>query len=187
VQSATNQVKPIWVAGVGEGFQRGADELGLLGGAGFGVVSFGSRTRHDWWLTSLRWGRILSDVMGETHWYRGNYEFMAEVFGGQQYHPDKAYLAGFTPHLRYNFATGCRLVPYLDGGAGFTVTDIRNGDLSTTFEFNLQVGAGLRWFLKDDFALTAEYKFIHLSNAHLAEPNFGVNNNTVLVGVNWFF
>jgi hypothetical protein len=85
---------------------------------------------------------MFTDVVGQDHWFRGNWELVGEIFGGEQFHPDAAYFVGGGPHLRYNFAAGHRWVPFLDLGAGATATDIRNSDISTTFEFNLQAGAG---------------------------------------------
>ncbi len=35
-------------------------------------------------------------------------------------------------------------------------------DLSHTFEFNLQAAAGVRWFLKDNVALTIEARYLPL-------------------------
>jgi lipid A 3-O-deacylase len=72
-------------------------------------------------------------------------------------------------------------------GAGATATDIRNGDLSTTFEFNLQAGVGTAFFLQKDLAATFQYRFIHLSNAGIQFPNLGVNNSTFLLRLSWFF
>jgi len=45
-------------------------------------------------------------------------------------------MAGFAPHLRYNFATGTRWIPYLEIGAGLSATSIGPTDLSHFFEFN---------------------------------------------------
>jgi len=64
---------------------------------------------------------------------------------------------------------------------------IRNGDLGTTFEFNLQAGAGTHFFVQKDLALTFQYRFIHLSNAGMEFPNLGVNTSTFLLGFSWFF
>lgn len=66
--------------------------------------------------------------------------------------------------------------------AGATATDIRQPDLSTTFEFNLQGGGGLHYFLRNDLALTFQWRFIHLFNAGIKFPNTGVNNSTFLPG-----
>lgn len=177
----------LWQAGVGEGFNRGAKRVSLSGGVGFGSPIFGSKGHHDWGLGILAFGWTFSDVQGKEHWYRGNWELAGELFGGMQYHPDHAYLVGVAPLLRYNFATGTRFVPFFNLGAGVTSTDIRDGDLSTKFEFNLQYGIGTHYFLKDNLALTLQYRFIHLSNAGLSSPNLGVNNNTITIGLSWFF
>ncbi len=177
----------IWKNGVGEGFTKGAKEIDLSAGGGIGLKVMGSSTNHDWWVGAADFGWIFSDVVGEGRWYRGNWELLGEVFGGQQFHPDWAYFVGVAPHLRYNFATGTRLVPFVDAGAGMTATDIRNGDLSTTFEFNLHGGLGVRYFIEDNLALTLQWRYIHFSNAGMKFPNLGVNNTTFLVGMAWMF
>ena len=146
-----------------------------------------SRGTHDWALSTLEYGWIFTDVVGEGHWYRGNWELLAQVFGGAQFYPDTAYVVGAGPLIRYNFAAGHRLVPFIDLGGGVAATDIRNGDLSTTFEFNLQGGLGAHWFVRDNVALTFQYRFIHLSNAGIKFPNLGANTSTFLAGVTWFF
>jgi lipid A 3-O-deacylase len=181
------QSPTIWVGKVGDGYKRWAKEFTASMGAGFGMKVITTRENHDWALANLEYGCMVSDVVGQGHWYRGNWEILGQLFGGFQFYPDTAYVISGGPLFRYNFATGSRWMPYLEVGAGIAATDIRNGDLSTTFEFNLQAGAGLHYFLKDDLALTFQYRFIHLSNAGLEFPNTGVNNSTFLLGVSWFF
>jgi hypothetical protein len=177
----------LWDAGVGEGFARGATELGLSAGAGLGVPVFGGGDHHDWGMGMAQYGWVLGEVVGLGHWYRGNWELVGEFFGGRQFHPDSAYLVGLAPLLRYDFATGSRWVPFLDLGGGVTATDIRDGDLSTTFEFNLQAAAGTRLFLRDNLALTFQARFLHISNSGIDLPNSGLNNVTFLLGMTWLF
>ena len=168
-------------------FQKGANELSLSLGAGIGMPIFGSEGHHDWALGMLEYGWMLSDVVGEDHWYRGNWELVANLFGGFEYSPEVAYFTGVAPMLRYNFVTGSRFVPFFGLGAGVSATDIRGPDLSTTFEFNLQAGPGVRYFIADHAALTLQYRFIHLSNAGMDTPNLGVNSSTFLLGMTWVF
>lgn len=177
----------IWSADPGAGFRAGAQELGFGVGAGLGMKTFGSSQAHDWVLGIAQYGWMLSGMVAPNHWYRGNWELMGEVLGGQQFKPEGAYFVGVAPLLRYNFACGRRFVPFADAGAGLTATAIRDGDLSTTFEFNLQLGGGVHIFLSDCFALTFQYRYIHLSNASLQSPNHGVNTSNALAGVTWFF
>jgi hypothetical protein len=75
----------------------------------------------------------------------------------------------------------------VDLGAGVTATGIGPRDLSGTFQFNSQASAGLRWFVRDDLALTGEVRLMHVSNAGIREPNAGANNIPVMIGVTWFY
>ena len=136
---------------------------------------------------SLTYGHMLGPVVGESHWYRGNPELRLELFGGAQFDPDTRRFVGLTPHIRYNVATGTRWVPFVDGGAGVTAVSIGGPDLSGTFEFNLQAGLGILWFLKDNLALSVEARYLHISCADISKPNLGLNGVTGLLGLAYFF
>jgi hypothetical protein len=180
----------IWQNGIGQGFLLSVQDLSVEAGIAPGMATFGSRQAHDLALLSLSYGHMLGHVVGEGHWYRGNFEGRLELFGGAQFHPDvdaDGWLVGLTPHLRYNFATGTRWIPFIDGGAGVTATGIGPPDLSGTFEFNLQASTGVRWFLRDDLALTGEVRYMHFSCAGIHQPNLGINNAAFFLGTTWFF
>jgi lipid A 3-O-deacylase len=177
----------IWETGIGEGFRSNAKSFAVEVGTGPGFAVFGSDQAHDLAIASLAYSHMLGPVQGQGRWYRGNFEGRIEFFGGAEYRPDTEWLFGLTPHLRYNFATGTRLVPFIDGGAGVTATGIGPPDLSNTFEFNLQGCIGAQYFLKDTLALTGEARYIHLSCAGLSHPNNGVNSVMLLIGLTWFF
>jgi len=78
-------------------------------------------------------------------------------------------------------------VPFVNLGAGLSLTDIRGVDLSTAFEFNDQIGAGVHYFLSEDSAVTLQYRWFHLSNAGIRLPNNGTNMQMVVLGMNGFF
>lgn len=177
----------IWQDGVGNGFKSGSHSLSFEVGSGPGLKILGSQERHALFLTSVSYGYMLGSVMGDGHWYKGNLELRGELWGGVQYSPDNEWVIGLTPHLRYNFATGTRFVPYFDIGAGVTATSIHEPDLSQTFEFNLQAAGGVHWFIKDNVALGLEVRFMHMSDAGTTDPNYGANNISGLLGVSWFF
>ena len=189
-QDKTGRPQAIWEEGVGEGFSSTARSFGVSVGGNYGVAMLGGREAHHLVLASVSYGHMLGPVQGKGHWYRGNFEWRLELFGGFQVRPDVGdggWLIGLTPHLRYSFATGTRWVPFVDAGAGVTATGIGAPDLSGTFEFNLQPGAGVHWFLKDNLALTAEARYLHLSCARINEPNLGLNGVTGLLGLTCFF
>jgi len=177
----------IWLGGVGEGFQRGAQSFAAEFGAAAGLAAFGSEQAHDLALASVSYGRILGPLHGEDHWFRGNLEARLELFGGAQFSPSRAWLVGLTPHLRYIFATGTRWTPFVDGGFGVSATSISLPDLGSIFEFNVQGGGGVHWFFRDDLALTLEARYLHMSCAGISHPNHGLNSLMGMLGLTWFF
>lgn len=177
----------LWQDGIGSGFRENVQSFGITAGANFGVAAFGSQQAHHLALAGFSYGHMLSGVQNDDHWYRGNWEFRAELFTGAEFSPDTEWLVGLTPHLRYHFATGTRWVPFLDGGAGVTATGIGPPDLSGTFEFNLQGGGGVQWFFKRNVALTLEARYMHWSCAHIHTPNLGLNGITGMIGLTCFF
>jgi opacity protein-like surface antigen len=177
----------IWEDDVGNGFRKGATEVDLSVGASLGSKIFGSTDAHDLGLMKLSVGRVISDVVASDRWYGGNWELMGEVFGGEQFKPENAHLAGLTALLRYDFSTGTKWVPFFDAGGGVTETDIGSPDLGGTGQFNLQTGPGVHWFICKNIALTAQYRFLHLSCASMQHPNHGVNTSVFYSGISWFF
>jgi hypothetical protein len=177
----------LWTNGIGGGFLSGVQTVSLEAGAVGGVKIFGSIQTHDLALASLSYGQMLGPVWGADHWYRGNWELRLELFGGSQFCPSQYYIAGLSPHLRYDFATGTRWIPFLDAGAGVTATGIGRPDLSSTFEFNVQGGAGLHWLVGGHWAVTAEARLFHVSDAGMTDPNQGVNGVMGMLGITRFF
>ena len=157
--------------------------VGLTFAGGFGVAAMGSRVAHDVATTTLHAGKLPQTE----HPFFSHIEWGGELWGGGQFNPESAYLVGFTPILRYHFLPKGRFAPFVDGGAGVGATDIMHPDLSTTFEFNLQAGAGFHWCLRKDLALTFQARYLHISNAGLDTPNNGVNTFLFGAGLTRFF
>ena len=194
IDSATGEVHTletsntnIWLNGIGNGFKAGVQSVGFGLGAGDGIQVLGGRQSHDLALASVYYGYMLGSVVGSGHWYRGNWELRGELFSGAQFSPSTESLVGLTPHLRYNFATGSRWIPYADIGAGVSATSIGQPDLSGTFEFNLQAATGVRWFIRDNLALGLEARYLHMSCAGIHPPNLGLNNVNGMLSLTWFF
>ena len=176
-----------WEGQPGQGFQSTVQTVGVEAGGVAGFAAFGSRQAHDLALMHISYGHMLGHVVGAGHWYRGNWELRGELFGGAEFRPSNQWLIGLTPHLRYNWATGTRFIPFIDGGAGVTATGIGPPDLSNTFEFNLQGALGVHWFAGEHIAVTAEARYLHLSCAGISHPNLGLNGVMGLVGLTYFF
>ena len=177
----------VWKTRVGSGFRKDTVNTGLTAGAGFGAKIFGGKESHDLALAYGHIGWMMTDVMYENRWYEGNLELWGEVFAGGQYHPASRGVFGLAIGPRYNLITGSRWVPFLDLGAGISGTDIGEPDLSTTFQFNVQIGVGAHYFFLDDMALTLQVRGIHLSNAQIKMPNYGTNSIVFMIGATGFF
>jgi opacity protein-like surface antigen len=185
--SAHAQIQPVppaaesrtgpWAAdGVGYGFVTGAHELGFDLEGGFGPPAFTQLHEHDMILGSIHYG-----------WMFGpRWELVGELWGGGQTNSGYGYALGFTPHVRYHFMNHTRWVPFLDGGLGFANTSIRDDDISTEFEFNIQLGAGVEYFLQPNAALVFEYRWFHLSNGGAELPNRGVNVQLLSIGISHY-
>jgi len=178
----------VWTSrGIGEGFRPDLQEFGVSEGTSWVTRDIGGKKSHNLLLTRLYWGCMLGNRVAEDKWYGGNWEFVQEVFGAWQYYPKHAFLTGATSLVRYNFATGTRWVPFMDGGVGLSLTDIGNPDLGSPGEFNGQIGPGLNYFWNNNLALTLQYRYMHNSNAGIKSPNQGINENIAYIGMSWFF
>ncbi len=177
----------IFLSGIGEGFRTGTKVVDLSFGVTQGLEIFGSEVRHDLGLISVSYGQMIGKVKGVGQWYQGNWELRAELFGGAQFNPDTRSVFGLTPHLRYNFATGTRLIPYLDVGAGVSLTEIREPDLGGAFQFNLQAVTGANYFVRDDLSVNIGIQYLHLSSLNINQPNNGLNTLGFYLGVQWYF
>lgn len=179
--------KSIWINGIGAGFQPDSQSVEFSLGGNVGLARCGSHQAHHLALASVSYGHMVGRLWGKNHWYRGNWEIRIELFAGAQFEPDEDWIVGLTPHLRYNFATGTRWIPFIDGGAGVTATGIGSPDLGGAFQFNEQGGIGVHWLVKDNIAVTAETQYMHISNAGIERTNSGLNGIKALIGLTYFF
>lgn len=93
-----------------------------------------------------------------------------------------AYLAGVTPLLIYNFENYDKLIPYVDAGVGFVVTDISAEGFGGDWGFTPQIGIGFRYAISDDQFIRFSYRYHHISNAGLKSDNESLDSNFFFVG-----
>lgn len=177
----------IWLGEPGAGFRSDVRTVSLLAGGAVGPAMMGSQEHHHLALVSVAYGQMFAPLQARDHWWRGNFEVRIEGFGGIQVAPDHSWLVGIAPHMRYHLATGSRWTPFVDAGAGFTLTDIGAPDVGNLFEFNLQGTLGVHYHWREDLALTFESRYMHLSNAGISQDNYGVNVLVAVFGVTRFF
>jgi opacity protein-like surface antigen len=173
---------------VDDNFRLGWHEVGF--GAGFytsNVCRNSNRPNSDYSLGYAQAGYMVTEPAGKS-WLRGNLEVAPEIFGAGIYHGPGSYIAGGTLWFRYNFIPqGSRLSPFIEAGGGGTVLDLPHNYDGKDFNFNLDAGAGLRYFITPKCSLNAEYRFQHISNADLWSHNIGLNASGPVVGISMFF
>jgi hypothetical protein len=101
--------------------------------------------------------------------------------------PVGAFYAGLAAVTRYHFTSLGRFVPYVELAGAAGGTDLRVVEQRSSFAFLLFGGAGLSYFIADRTAIYAGYRFQHVSNAYTSSPNVGINSNSGVVGVSYFF
>ncbi|HEX4264551.1 MAG TPA: acyloxyacyl hydrolase [Verrucomicrobiae bacterium] len=169
-------------------FQYDKYEVTLASGVMFSPIG-ADRNRHtvDYSLSGLQLGWMFTEP-GQSAWWRGNWELAVEAMGGGVFEGRGNYFAGGTAWVRYNFVQpGWRVVPYVQTGAGAEATDMDQRLIGETFNFNLGVSAGARYFVAQNWALITEFRYQHISNATIARHDIGINAVGPMVGVSFFF
>jgi opacity protein-like surface antigen len=159
-----------------ERFACGGLELKTTAGAFFSPVGTPmNRPVINYSFTGVQLGYMFHDPSGPAFW-RGNFEVGVEGFGSGIFDGPGTYIAGMTLWGYYNFVPrGSRFVPFVEGGAGVTFTDIDRNIVGQSFNFNLDLGAGVRYFVSSHWSVNLEYRYQHISNAGLGSRNLGIN------------
>lgn len=113
-------------------------------------------------------------------------EFMVEPYIGGIISPDTNFETGFGLLLKYGYKIG-KFVPFLQTGVGFQYSTQHVREQSTQWNFQVQGGAGIHYFFKENKAINLEYRARHFSNASIKSPNTGVDLESILLGISYFF
>ena len=170
-------------------FAAGRYEATLGSGVMFSpFLATANRPTINYTLTSLQLGYMLGDVRGDG-WWRGNLELAGEGFGSALFEGAGNYIAGGTCWLRYNFVPrrSWGLIPYAQAGAGLVGTDIDRALIGQSLNFQLGLAVGVRYLVSQNWSVSLEYRYQHISNANTGPRNVGVNANGPILGVSYFF
>jgi Lipid A 3-O-deacylase (PagL) len=115
------------------------------------------------------------------------FEIISEGLLGSAYHPG-GHLLGDTLLFRFDFKPFRSTTPFFDAGiaALHTSLDERAPEISGHTQFHSQGGVGVQYFVRPGRAIVFEYRYFHMSNAGIQEPNHGFNGNMLSVGFRWF-
>lgn len=169
--------------------KKGTVELGGAVGYAQGttVVGNGPSANRSAVFVMPRLGMILTDPLGSS-WWQGNVEFLVQPVFARFTQPFAAEAAGGSFLLKYNFLSFGRWVPFWDAGAGMIWTNLapRIPEQSTQFEFVLETGPGVHYFVTDRITWTMGVRLHHISNSNLGDRNTGINGVLPYIGISFF-
>ncbi|MDD4879650.1 MAG: acyloxyacyl hydrolase [Candidatus Omnitrophica bacterium] len=164
-------------------------ELGFYSGWGTADVGRGSDTepirKYDNVYLAGRFGFNLKKCL---NWkIPGMFLFMVEPFVNPVVKPSSNYEAGCSLGLKYAYPVTSKFYPYIEGGTGGIYISERTRDQGSHANFVDHAGAGVYYFIKDNIALNAGYRYRHISNLGIKKPNSGIDTNSVIAGVSLFY
>ena len=172
-------------------WDQGNWEFSFVTGPFFGPIpSSDGRDRISYYANSLRAAYNLTDIFGSNEaWYRGNIQLVGELFIAELFNTVGGGSIVIGPNVlaRYNFIQrGWKIVPFIQVGPGLVYTDTENNAIGSNYCFQLNGGAGFRYLINEDWALSLEADWHHMSNAGLADSNLGSDTIGGQVGVSYF-
>ena len=164
---------------------EGGHELQFWTGGGHGIN--GGQSGDGVWNAGFRYGLILTAPHGPG-FLRGRLEYAVgavPVFLVVQ-KTNTAYGVGIDPFaFKWALDTRKSVVPYLELGGGTLFTNTKVPEGTSRVNFTSGGALGLH-FLRSKRNISAEVRYMHISNAGLAAPNPGINTIQFRIGFGWF-
>jgi opacity protein-like surface antigen len=174
-------------------FGYGAFQIGFIAGHGSGFGKpFGSEgssnEKVEFALLAPRTGVGISDAWARDSWYGGSFALIGEGQLWWAHEPHNGFGGAFDLTLRYQLLALRErdVVPFIESGAGLGGIDFDLDSQRDGFNFLLQTGAGLHWFLSERNSLELGYRYHHISNAGSRRPNVGINSHVAYLGISYF-
>ncbi len=164
---------------------EGGHELQVWTGGGRRIN--GSQSGDEVWNAGFRYGLILTAPHGPG-FLRGRLEYAVDavpVFMVAQ-KTNTAYGVGINPFaFKWALDMHSSVVPYLELGGGTLFTNTKVPEATSRINFTTSGAVGLH-FLRSKRNLSAEVRYMHISNAGLSTPNPGINTIQFRLGFGLF-
>jgi hypothetical protein len=170
-------------------FKYGDTSLSLAGGYSRSHTTVGEDEVDDveGFQFLPHFGIFFSDEHGEPG-IRGNFEVVIEpTVVHLKTDRDSGTAVGVASLARWVFTTPWVVRPYFELGLGILGGNFNIRQTNCDINFIIEGGPGLMWFVGERTALTASYRFQHISNASTCSENLGINSSLFIVGVSYFF
>jgi hypothetical protein len=170
-------------------FKFGDTELTVAGGYSLSHDTVGEdEAEHvDGFQFLPHFGIFLSDEHGEPG-IRGNFELVLEpTVVHLRTDSESGTAVGLAALARWVFTTPWVVRPYVEVGLGILGGNFDLRQTNCDVNFIIEAGPGLLWFVSERTAVTASYRFQHISNASTCSQNLGINSSLFILGVSYFF
>ena len=135
--------------------------------------------------TTASWGMTITEPRGKGI-FDGALSLGVEAVLFHTRRPAESYNVGAMPYLRHVFGSRSVVRPYVEGGGGgMWGTLAGTPEQPSDVNFLLMAGAGLSWFFSPHAAVSLGYRFYHISNGGLGDPNSGLNYNYPFIGLSY--
>ena len=114
------------------------------------------------------------------------FEIVTEGIVGGAVHPG-GHLLGDTLMFRVAGNSTRRWIPFFNVSSGPLHTNLNEKapELGGHVQFLSQGGAGIQRRLTPQQSMVVEYRYFHMSNAGLTQPNHGFNGSMLSIGMRW--
>ena len=159
-------------------------EMGVVTGYGSGNIPEG---RYQPILLIGHFGVDLKRYISGLRNHQGTLSAFIEPQVNPVLDPSTNFEAGIGVGLQYSYPVYEPLSLYILGSTGPHYVSVVTKKQANGFLFSNVFGAGIYYYLSKDSALHVGYRYRHMSNADLAEPNGGIDTHMGVVGYSLFF
>jgi len=136
---------------------------------------------------TVSWAMTITEPLGKGM-FDGALSLGAEAVLFRTRQPSESYNIGAMPRLRYVFGSRALIRPYLEGGGGGVWGTLAGTpEQASNVNFLLMAGAGVSWFVSPHTTVSIGYRFYHISNGGLGDPNSGLNYNYPFIGLSYLY
>ncbi len=169
-------------------FSKGTKVLSLEGGYGhqFNLENKSTFSDLEFVVLGTRVSLLPFGQSG-SGFFKGAFEVGLEPIFLTYLEPTSAYYAGLAAMTRYHFTSLGAFVPYVELGAAAGGTNLKVVEIRSSFAFLLMGGIGGEYFVSDNVALYAGWRWTHNSNGNTSKPNRGWEANTGIVGASFYY
>ncbi|NTW52255.1 MAG: acyloxyacyl hydrolase [Chlorobiaceae bacterium] len=162
------------------------DEISIGTGYAWGELKH-TRTSFRAYPAFVRFGFDMNSVFGMKQ-SKGTLQLAIEPFANPVTKPESGVEAGLGIFIRYlhPLSSSVKLVSEVGSGPMYLGINTREQG-KKGFNFMNQFGAGLQMAVTESSALTLGYRFRHLSNAGISEPNRGINTGAVVISYSMLY